>query len=144
MMSSTLNTTTSSIAIPTIKCNNGVEVPVLGFGTAIKPDGLCTKEDVSEDVKLACSEGFRHIDCAERYGNEESVGAALKELDVSRKELFIVTKCMCPFSITTLRVTRNLPTLTLGLKVGTDPDPKASLQKSLSLVCRLDCLALLR
>lgn len=89
----------ASAGIATLRLNNGNQVPILGFGTGIKPDGETPKKDVSEDVKLAYSVGFRHVDCAERYGNEQSVGAAMKELELRREELFIATKCMFQVSI---------------------------------------------
>ncbi|KAJ9109210.1 hypothetical protein QFC21_000539 [Naganishia friedmannii] len=133
-MLSTLTASNGSTTIPTIRLNNGIQVPVLGFGTAIKPDGKHTKKDVSEDVKLAYSEGFQHIDCAERYGNEMSVGAAVKQLVLSREALFIATKCMFLFPISTwLHGARHLPTATDEPIVGTNPEPKTSLQKSLDL-----------
>ncbi|KAJ9125557.1 hypothetical protein QFC22_000519 [Naganishia vaughanmartiniae] len=75
-----------STDIPTLKLNNGIQIPLLVFGTAIKPDGNNSKKDVSEEVKLACSEGFRHIDCAERYGNERSIGEALRGLELKRED----------------------------------------------------------
>jgi len=66
-------------------------LPALGFGTLI-PDPLAT----TEAVRAALRAGFRHVDCAERYRNEQSVGEALQEaLDVGvlqRERLFVTTK----------------------------------------------------
>ncbi len=72
--------------------NNGSgEIPALGFGTS-----LSDREETRNAVKTAVEVGFRHLDAAERYRNEEEVGAALKELfaagTVRREELFVTTK----------------------------------------------------
>ena len=53
----------------TYKLNNGVEIPVVGFGTWQTPDG----EVARESVKTALEVGYRHIDTAAAYGNEVSV-----------------------------------------------------------------------
>ncbi len=68
--------------------SNGVTIPSIGFGTWQTPDG-----DVAvEAVKKAISCGYRHIDTAQGYGNEASVGKAIRESGVDRKDLFITTK----------------------------------------------------
>ena len=67
---------------------NGVEIPCIGFGTWQTPDGNVAVES----VKCALEAGYRHIDTAQIYGNEESVGQALREGGVPRNELFITTK----------------------------------------------------
>ena len=67
---------------------NGVEIPCIGFGTWQTPDG-----DVAvASVKAALEAGYRHIDTAQVYGNEESVGQGIREGGVPRKDLFITTK----------------------------------------------------
>lgn len=67
---------------------NGVKIPSVGFGTWQAPDG-----DVAVDaVKAAIASGYRHIDTAQAYGNEASVGKAVAECGVPREELFITTK----------------------------------------------------
>ena len=71
---------------------NGTRIPCIGFGTWQTPDG-----DVAyESVLAALRAGYKHIDTATAYGNEESVGRAindfLKEGKVKREELFITTK----------------------------------------------------
>ena len=68
--------------------NNGVEIPCLGYGTWRPPNG----QETIEAVKTAISCGYRHIDTAQLYGNEESVGKGIKESCISREELFITTK----------------------------------------------------
>lgn len=67
---------------------NGVKMPVLGFGTFKVEDGNITVQA----VKDALAVGYRHIDCAAIYGNEESVGQALRECGVNREEIFITSK----------------------------------------------------
>lgn len=68
--------------------SNGVEIPCVGFGTWQTPDG----ETAVSAVLSAIGAGYRHIDTAEGYGNEGSVGAAVKKSGVNRKELFITSK----------------------------------------------------
>ena len=72
----------------TYKLYNGVEIPCIGFGTWQTPDG----EVAVSSVRCAIEAGYRHIDTAQVYGNEESVGRGIKESGVSREELFITTK----------------------------------------------------
>lgn len=72
----------------TYKLNNGVEIPVVGFGTWQTPNG-----QVAKDAVLAALEsGYRHIDTAAAYGNETSVGEAIKASGIKRNELFVTTK----------------------------------------------------
>jgi len=67
------------------------EIPAVGFGTLI-PDPLAIKQA----TKTALEVGFRNFDCAERYRNEEAVGAAMQEVfkagAIQRKEVFVATK----------------------------------------------------
>jgi len=70
------------------KLINGVEIPVIGFGTWQTPND----EIGINAVKSALEAGYNHIDTAQAYGNEESVGNAVKESGVSRKEIFITSK----------------------------------------------------
>ena len=71
-----------------VKLANGVEMPILGFGTFKVEDGNVTVQAVKDAIKV----GYRHIDCAAVYGNETSVGEALRECGVNRKELFLTSK----------------------------------------------------
>lgn len=67
---------------------NGVKMPCVGYGTWQTPDG-----DVARNsVRAAIEAGYRHIDTAAGYGNEASVGAAIKESGVARDQLFVTTK----------------------------------------------------
>ena len=66
---------------------NGVKIPCVGFGTWQTPDGDVAINSVAEAIKC----GYRHIDTAAVYGNEESVGRAIMQSGVDRKELFITS-----------------------------------------------------
>ncbi|HEU8482982.1 TPA: aldo/keto reductase [Streptococcus pneumoniae] len=72
----------------TYQLNNGVEIPVLGFGTLKAKDG----EEAYRAVLEALKAGYRHIDTAAIYQNEESVGQAIKDSGVPREEMFVTTK----------------------------------------------------
>lgn len=74
---------------PTIKLNSGHSIPVVGLGTFLFPE---CKQQVKDAI---LKYGYRHIDTAMIYGNEEFVGEALKEAmeaGVKREELYITTK----------------------------------------------------
>lgn len=70
------------------KLHNGVKIPCIGFGTHQVEDG----EMAVSIVKEAIAQGYRHIDTAAGYGNEESVGIAVKESGIPRDEIFITSK----------------------------------------------------
>ena len=71
----------------TVTLNNGVKMPVLGFGTYQITDDECEKAVIS-----AIKAGYRLIDTAQAYGNETAVGKAIKNCGVPRADLFITTK----------------------------------------------------
>ena len=71
-----------------VKLLNGVEMPILGFGVYQIPDLEECERVVSEAIEV----GYRSIDTAQVYGNEEAVGNAIKKSGVDRKEFFITTK----------------------------------------------------
>lgn len=71
-----------------VKLNNGVEMPILGFGVYQIPDYEQCKKAVLEAFEV----GYRHIDTASAYYNEKAVGDAIKESGIKREELFITTK----------------------------------------------------
>ena len=75
-------------AVPTAKLNNGVEMPILGFGVYQIPD----YDECKRAVLDALETGYRLIDTAAAYLNEKAVGDAIKESGINRKELFITTK----------------------------------------------------
>lgn len=70
------------------KMNNGIAIPAIGFGTWQTPDGDIAKHA----VEVALNAGYRHIDTAAAYGNEKSVGQAIKNSGINRHDLFITTK----------------------------------------------------
>lgn len=72
----------------TVTLASGAKMPCIGYGTWQTPDGDVARKCVYEAIKA----GYRHIDTAAAYGNEESVGAGIKDSGVSRDELFITTK----------------------------------------------------
>src|SRR2546423_9085919 len=72
----------------TVVLNNGLEMPILGFGVFQMTD----LEDCERSVRDAIQTGYRLIDTAASYGNEEAVGKAIKRSGVPREELFVTTK----------------------------------------------------
>ena len=72
----------------TFTLNNGVEMPYFGLGVYLSKDG----QEVINAVKWAIEAGYRHIDTASVYKNEEGVGEAVKQCGVDRKDLFVVSK----------------------------------------------------
>ena len=70
------------------RLNNGVKIPVLGFGTWKAADG----EEAYQAVLAALKAGYRHIDTAAVYHNEKAVGEAIKESGIPRNEIFVTTK----------------------------------------------------
>jgi 2,5-diketo-D-gluconate reductase A len=73
--------------VPSLVMNNGLQIPQLGFGVFLVPP-----EETKRAVTEALDAGYRLIDTAQGYRNEEGVGAAIAESDVPRDELFITTK----------------------------------------------------
>ncbi|MBM6670211.1 aldo/keto reductase [Phocaeicola coprophilus] len=71
----------------TVKLNNGVEMPVLGYGVFQVPPEMCER-----CVSEAISVGYRLIDTAQAYYNEEGVGRAITRCGVPRSQLFLTTK----------------------------------------------------
>lgn len=68
--------------------NHGVKIPCVGYGTWRTPEG----SDTVQAVRNAIDCGYRHIDTAQLYGNEASVGTGIRESGVRREELFVTTK----------------------------------------------------
>ncbi len=71
----------------TYTLHNGVDIPAIGLGTFRSKD-----EDAYKAVLHALKNGYRHIDTAAAYGNEEEVGRAIKDSGVDRKDIFVTTK----------------------------------------------------
>jgi 2,5-diketo-D-gluconate reductase A len=73
--------------VPNIRLNNGVQIPQFGFGVfQIEP------ARTAQVVRTAFDAGYRHIDTAQGYGNEEGVGQAIRESGLARDEVFVTTK----------------------------------------------------
>src|SRR6185503_158495 len=75
-------------ATPAVTLNNGVAMPILGFGVFQVADLKECERAVSDALDV----GYRLIDTAASYGNEEAVGNAIRRSSVPRSELFITTK----------------------------------------------------
>jgi diketogulonate reductase-like aldo/keto reductase len=73
--------------VPPIILNNGVEMPQLGFGVWQIPD-----DEAEQAVTTALEAGYRSIDTAAAYGNEEGTGKALRASGIAREDLFVTTK----------------------------------------------------
>jgi len=73
--------------VKTVKLNNNYEMPIIGLGT-----WLSKPEDVYNAVLTALKNGYKHIDTAMIYRNEEAIGKAIKDSNIKREELFITTK----------------------------------------------------
>ena len=81
-----------SAAVPTIRLNNGVEIPQVGFGVfKIEPS------ETRRATLAAFEAGYRHIDTAEMYGNEREVGEAVGDLGIDRGDVFVTSKLNNPF-----------------------------------------------
>ena len=79
----TMNSLKSSFIL-----NNGVEIPCVGFGTWKTPEGPVTVES----VEAALDAGYRHIDTAAYYGNENSIGLTLRDCGIDRSDIFVTSK----------------------------------------------------
>ena len=73
--------------VPTLRLNNGLEMPQLGFGVFLVP-----ADEVVEPVATALDAGYRLIDTAKLYGNEEGVGRAIRDSGLAREDVFVTTK----------------------------------------------------
>ena len=68
--------------------NDGYKIPVVGLGTWKSEPGETTYKAVLDSINA----GYRHIDTARAYGNEESVGNAVRDSGVNREDVFVTTK----------------------------------------------------
>jgi 2,5-diketo-D-gluconate reductase A len=75
------------VKVPNVTLNNGVEMPILGFGVYQIPP-----QDTERAVSEALEVGYRHLDTAAAYQNEQAVGRAVRGSGIPRDELFITTK----------------------------------------------------
>jgi diketogulonate reductase-like aldo/keto reductase len=72
----------------TVELSNGINMPYLGLGTYLTPEG----SETINAVTAALEAGYRHFDTAAIYGNEVGVGKAIKESNIARSDIFITTK----------------------------------------------------
>jgi diketogulonate reductase-like aldo/keto reductase len=77
----------TAIGGPRLRLNNGVDMPQVGFGVFLVPP-----DEVVEPVRAALDAGYRLIDTATLYGNEEGVGRAIQDSGVPPDEVFVTTK----------------------------------------------------
>ncbi len=81
----------SPASVPKVQLNDGTSVPILGLGTYEAPKG-----ETKRVVALALKAGYRHLDCADFYENEDEVGEAIEEAIagglLTRDQLFVTTK----------------------------------------------------
>jgi 2,5-diketo-D-gluconate reductase A len=75
------------MTVPTLTLNDGHPIPQLGFGVFLVPP-----DDTAAVVTDALEVGYRHLDTAQMYGNEEGVGAAIAKSGIAREDLFVTTK----------------------------------------------------
>jgi 2,5-diketo-D-gluconate reductase A len=73
--------------VPSVRLNNGVEIPQFGFGVF-----QITPRTTADAVRAALDADYRHIDTAQMYGNEEGVGRAVADSGLPRDEVFVTTK----------------------------------------------------
>jgi hypothetical protein len=89
--------------IPNVMLNNGVAMPIVGFGVYQVPP-----QETEQAVATAVEVGYRHIDTAASYENEEAVGRAVRSSAIPRSELFLTTRLWIqnPGSSTSSNTTR--------------------------------------
>ena len=75
------------MTVPNVVLNNGIEIPQIGFGVWRVPSG-----ETRRAVKTALDAGYRHIDTAKLYDNEDGVGAAIRESGLDRDTVFVTSK----------------------------------------------------
>ena len=80
-------TSALSTATPTVTLTAGAKMPLIGFGTH-----PLRGQEATEAILQALDLGYRSVDTATRYQNQDAVGAALRQTSIPREELFITTK----------------------------------------------------
>ena len=86
------NAASAAGSVPFVTLNNGVKMPRLGFGTNTLNGPVCV-----QSVSDAISAGYRLVDTAHVYGNEEAVGEGIKKSGIKREELFVTSKLWVDF-----------------------------------------------
>jgi diketogulonate reductase-like aldo/keto reductase len=82
-----VNAQEKKVNVPTLKLNNGLEMPQFGLGTY-----QMSNKDCKQACLTAFRNGYRHVDCAHAYRNESGLGEAVKESGIPRKEFWITSK----------------------------------------------------
>lgn len=126
-----------SVTVPFLEAN-GARIPAIGLGTWDLRGGVCV-----EMVEQALRLGYRHIDTAEMYGNEEEVGEGMRASGVSRDEVFITTKVwpdhLAPADLE--RATKNslarLGLASVDLLLIHWPNPRIPLADTIAALCRM-------
>ncbi|TQS40999.1 aldo/keto reductase [Cryptosporangium phraense] len=77
--------------VPNLTLNNGVQIPQLGFGV-----WQVSSDEIVDALRVALETGYRHVDTAAAYGNEQGVGQAIRDSGVPREDIFITTKLANP------------------------------------------------
>jgi aryl-alcohol dehydrogenase-like predicted oxidoreductase len=88
-----------------VTLNNGVQMPILGLGVYRVDDQKVAERAVSDALEA----GYRLIDTASLYRNEEAVGRAIASTGMRREEVFVTSKCGCPMPATRRRGPRSRP-----------------------------------
>jgi 2,5-diketo-D-gluconate reductase B len=116
---------------------NGARIPTLGLGTMMLKGDICV-ETVAAALKL----GYRHLDTAERYGNEEEVGAGLRSSGIERNDVFVTTKVyhdkLAPadFEKSFEESLRKLELSSVDLLLIHWPNPRVPLADTMRVLCR--------
>lgn len=108
---SSLETHNTAMSL-TFKLNDGAQIPWLGFGTGT----ALFNKDSTEAVKVAIQTGVTHLDGAQLYRNEESLGQGIKDSGVPREKLFVTTKLAETPSAPTIKATLEESLKKLGLE----------------------------
>lgn len=117
--------------------SHGARIPAIGLGTMTLKDEACV-EIVSEAIKA----GFRHLDTAERYGNEKAVGDGLRASGAKRDDIFVTTKVYWTdakaddFARTVENSLRALDVSTLDLLLIHWPNPAVPLKETVGALCK--------
>ncbi|KAJ5094545.1 hypothetical protein N7456_010406 [Penicillium angulare] len=106
--------------------NNGHKLPSIGLGTFQSNDD---PSKVKSAVKLSLELGYRHIDCADAYGNEKEVGEAIKESGVPRHEIFVTTKLVYQVSAYANLLISKFPMPILRAKTTKQSDTQVAMER---------------
>ena len=91
VLSTALTLCVNAAEVPNIELNNGTKIPQLGLGTFMLAEGEGESEAYTAAL-TALKAGYRHIDTAHAYGNERSIGRAIKDSGIPREEIWVTSK----------------------------------------------------